>query len=169
MNVCVWCPSDVTDILRASLWSPYDECSGREHTLTLKLCQSHAVVNFRPPPPTRVQYLPCKWYSIWSFRPISRSAQINKLTAMYTFLSNAWLCCSGSRVQLFMLLDEVCDGWFAWFGCSSSGRSRWSVTNDHVVNNHRAGVLLGLRARRSLNWARVAEGGVQLGGDDFPS
>lgn len=31
MNVC---PLDVTDILRALLWSPLDESSGREHTLT---------------------------------------------------------------------------------------------------------------------------------------
>lgn len=47
--------------------------------------------------------------------------------------------------------------------------SRWSVINDHVVNNHGAGVLLGLGARQSLNWAWVTEGGVELGGDDFLS
>lgn len=135
------------------------------------LWESQTESHFRTNTPShpRVQYLPCKWYSTWSFQPIRSSSQINKLTAMYVFLSNAWFCCSGSRVQLFMLLDEVCDGWFAWFGCSSSGRSRWSVTNDRVVNNHRPRVLLGLGARRGLNWACVAEGGVQLGGDDFPS
>lgn len=45
MNVCVGCPSHVTDILGALLWSPLDESSGREDTLPLELCQSHAVVN----------------------------------------------------------------------------------------------------------------------------
>lgn len=53
---CLRGPSDVTDILRALLWPPPDESNGREHTLTLKLCQSHAVVNplevtLEPPPP----------------------------------------------------------------------------------------------------------------------
>lgn len=168
MNVCVWCPSDVTDILRALLWLPLNESSEREHTLSLKLCQSccgqlcQNESHFRLPPA-------CKWHSTWSFQPISRSSQINTLRAVYIFLSNAWFCWSGSHVQLFMLLDEVCDGWFACFGCSFSGRSQWSVTNDHEVNNHRARVLLGLGARQNLNWAWVSESGVQLGGDDFPS